>query len=94
MHQNSRLLAEQAFQNYLIVMLVSLLSLFPSLSLTELGYSTLSLTALRAGFAAVRTYRTAMQPYGEGSRLQALRASRSRRGRFAAMPGPCSRPLS
>jgi hypothetical protein len=73
MHQNSRLLAEQAFQNYLLVMLVSLLALFPSLSLVELGYATLGLTALRSAWAVVRTYRAAMQPYGETSRLQSLR---------------------
>jgi hypothetical protein len=73
LHQNSRLLAEQAFQNYLVVMLVSLLSLFPALSLAELGYATLGLTALRAAFAVVRMYRATMQPYGENSRLQALR---------------------
>jgi len=73
MHQNSRLLAEQAFQNYLVVMLVSLLALFPSLTLVELGYSTLGLTAARAAWAAVRMYRAAMQPYGGSSRLQSLR---------------------
>lgn len=73
LHQNSRLLAEQAFQNYLVVMLVSLLSLFPSLSLAELGYATLGLTALRAAFAVVRMYRATMQPYGQNSRLKGLR---------------------
>jgi len=73
MHRNSKLLAEQAFQNYLVVMLVSLLALFPTLSLGELGYATLGLTAARTVWAGVRMYQAAMQPYGEGSRLQSLR---------------------
>ena len=73
MHQNSRLLAEQAFHNYLAVMLVSLIALFPSMDLRELGFVTLALTAARAVFALVRIYRAAMQPYGESSRFKALR---------------------
>jgi hypothetical protein len=77
MHQNSRLLAEQAFQNYLVVMLASLLALFPSLTLVELGYSTLGLTALRAAWAVVRMYRATMQPYGNTSKLQSLRRQSS-----------------
>lgn len=73
MHQNSRLMAEQAFQNYLLVMLVSLLALFPSLSLAELGYATLGLTALRSVWVMLRMYRAALQPYGGTSRLHSLR---------------------
>jgi hypothetical protein len=73
MHQNSRLLAEQAFQNYLVVMLVSLLALFPSLKLSELGYATLGITALRGVSALVRLYWAAMKPYEMGSRWQSLR---------------------
>jgi hypothetical protein len=73
MHQNSRLMAEQAFQNYLLVMLVSVLTLFPSLTLVELGYATLGLTAMRSAWAVLRMYRAAMQPYGANSRLQSLR---------------------
>jgi hypothetical protein len=35
-HENSKRLAEQAFQNYLAVMLVSLLAIFPTLDISEL----------------------------------------------------------
>jgi hypothetical protein len=73
MHRNSKLLADQAFQNYLSVLLVSLLALFPSLSIRELGYAVLGLTALRAMWAGVRMYRATMSPYGKTSRLSALR---------------------
>lgn len=73
MHQNSRRLAEQAFQNYLVVMLVSLLALFPSLKLSELGYATLGITALRGISALLRLYWAAMEPYEMGSRWQSLR---------------------
>jgi hypothetical protein len=73
MHQNSRLLAEQAFQNYLVVMLISLLTLFPSLKISELGYATLGLTAIRGVSALVRLYWAAMKPYEESSRWKSLR---------------------
>jgi hypothetical protein len=73
MHQNSRRLAEQAFQNYLVVMLISLLALFPSLNLLELGFATLGLTALRGVTSLVRLYWAAMKPYESGSRWRSLR---------------------
>jgi cytochrome bd-type quinol oxidase subunit 2 len=73
MHQNSRRLAEQAFQNYLIVMLVSLLALFPSLEQSDLGYVTLGLSALRSVWAVVRLYWAAKEPYDVESRMKSLR---------------------
>jgi len=73
MHHNSRHLAEQAFQNYVVVMLVSLLTLFPSLDMQELGYATLGLTALRGILALLRLYWAATKPYEAESRLKSLR---------------------
>jgi hypothetical protein len=73
MHQNSRRLAEQAFQNYLIVMLVSLFALFPSLEQSDLGYVTLGLSALRGVWAVVRLYWAAKEPYDVESRMKSLR---------------------
>src|SRR5271156_5235901 len=73
MHQNSRHLADQAFQNYLVVMLVSLLAIFPSLTVPELGYATLGVTALRGLWALVRLYWAATKPYEPGTRVQSLR---------------------
>jgi hypothetical protein len=55
-HGHSRRLAEQAFQNYLAVLLVSLLALFPSMSLAELGFVTLCVTATWAVWVLVRLY--------------------------------------
>jgi hypothetical protein len=73
MHQNSRRLAEQAFQNYIVVMLVSLLALFPSLERSELGFATLGLTALRGVLALIRLYWAGKEPYKVESRLKSLR---------------------
>jgi hypothetical protein len=73
LHQNSRRLAEQAFQNYIVVMLVSLLALFPSLEQSQLGLATLGLTALRGTLAVIRLYWAAKEPYEVESRLQSLR---------------------
>ncbi len=72
MHQNSRRLAEQTFQNYLVVMLVSMLTLFRSLDRAELGYVTLGIAALRGVWALVRLYWAAKEPYEVESRLKSL----------------------
>jgi hypothetical protein len=73
MHRNSRLLAEQSFSNYLVVLLVSALALFPSLTSRQLGISVLALTAARSVWAVIRMYEAAMQPFVEGSRWKSLR---------------------
>lgn len=59
LHRNTRHLADQAFQNYLVVMLVSLFAIFPSLTQRELGFVTLGLTALRLVWAVIRLGRHA-----------------------------------
>jgi hypothetical protein len=73
MHPDSRILAEQAFSNYLLVLLTSALALFPSLTLRQLGILALGLTAARGVWAAIRMYRVAMRPLIEGSRWKSLR---------------------
>jgi len=70
---DSRRLAEQAFQNYLAAMLVSLLSIFPTIDIPQLGFLTLALTALRSAWSLVRFYVSAMKPSDAGSRLQLVR---------------------
>ena len=70
MHQNSRRLAEQAFQNYVVVMLVSMLALFPSIDESDLGLATLGLTVLRGVLALVRLYWAAKEPYEVDSRTK------------------------
>ncbi|MEJ1970601.1 MAG: hypothetical protein WDN03_18535 [Rhizomicrobium sp.] len=72
-HGNSRRLAEQAFQNYLAVMLVSLLAIFPTLAIAELGLATLAVTALWSVWVLIRLYLALTRPYARGARLQSLR---------------------
>lgn len=69
----SRRLAEQAFQNYLAVLLVSLLALFPSMSLAELGLVTLCVTATWGAWVLVRLYQAITRPDGADARWQSLR---------------------
>ena len=72
-HGDSRRLAEQAFQNYLAVMLVSLLSIFPTIDIPQLGFLALALTAMRSAWSLVRFYLAATRPHDSWSRLQSLR---------------------
>jgi hypothetical protein len=73
MHQNSRRVAEQTFQNYLVVMSVSMLALFPALERSTVGYVTLGIAALRGSWALMRLYWAAKEPYKVESRLKSLR---------------------
>jgi hypothetical protein len=72
-HDSSRRLAEQAFQNYLAVMMVSLLALFPDMSLATFGSITLSVTVVWAAWVLVRLYQTLTKPADTEPRLVALR---------------------
>jgi len=72
-HGHARRLAEQAFQNYVAVLLVSLLALFPSLSQLEFGVVTLLVTAASGLWVLVRFYQTLTQPRAASSRMQLLR---------------------
>ena len=72
-HGHPRRLAEQAFQNYVAVLLVSLLALFPSLSRLEFGLVTLLVTAASALWVLVRLYLTLTRPHDTTSRMQLLR---------------------
>jgi hypothetical protein len=54
----SRRLTEQAFQNYLAVMMVAFLALFPGISTTTFGMVTLITTAGWSAWVVVRLYQT------------------------------------
>jgi hypothetical protein len=54
-------MTEQAFQNYLAVMMVSLLALFPGISTRTFGSVTLIATASWSLFVVIRFYRTITQ---------------------------------
>jgi hypothetical protein len=73
MHRNSRMLAEQSFSDYLVVILMSALALFPYLTFRQLGICALVLTAARGLWAAIRMYKAARQPFVDGSRWKSLR---------------------
>ena len=75
--ENSRRMAEQAFQNYLAVLLVSLLALFPSMTLAQLGFVTLCATGVSAVWVLVRGYLALTRPNREGMRLRSLRRQAS-----------------
>jgi hypothetical protein len=72
-HGDSQRLAEQAFQNYLTVLLISLLALFPQIKLSEFGASTLGLTALSVFWVLVRLYLVLTKPLDLRSKLFSFR---------------------
>lgn len=53
-HDNSRRLAEQGFQNYLAVLIVALLTLFPDMSFATLGLVAISITAVGSVWVLIR----------------------------------------
>ncbi len=54
----SRRLTEQAFQNYLAVMMVAFLALFPGITATDFGMVTLFTTAIWSAWVFVRFWQT------------------------------------
>jgi modulator of FtsH protease len=71
--QGSRRLAEQAFENYLAVLMVALLALFPDMTTLTFGRVTLMVTAIWTVWVLVRLYQAAAEPSAHESRAAALR---------------------
>lgn len=71
--QGSRRLAEQAFENYLVVLMVSLLALFPDMSLISFGRITLLVTATWTVWVVVRLYQAAAVSSVHETRPAAIR---------------------
>jgi hypothetical protein len=72
-HKHSKRLAEQAFQNYLTVLIVSLLVVMPGITSVSMGYTLLSVCAIWSVWAIVRMIQAARHmPEGE-SRIGPLR---------------------
>ena len=69
----SRRLAVQAFENYLAVLMVSLLALFPDMSPLTFGRTALLVTATWTVWVLVRLYQAAAEPSVHETRLTALR---------------------
>jgi len=63
--ENTRRLAEQAFQSYFTVILVSLLALFPGIGINDFGVAILCVTAASAGWVLVRLFMTLAKPTRE-----------------------------
>jgi hypothetical protein len=72
-HGDSQRLAEQAFQNYLTVLLVSLLALFPSITMTEFGASTLGLTVIASLWSLARLVLVLTKPLALRAKLYSFR---------------------
>ncbi|HEX4181684.1 MAG TPA: hypothetical protein VHY34_00300 [Caulobacteraceae bacterium] len=69
----SRRLAEQAFEDYLAVLMVSLLALFPDMRLITFGWVTLLVTASWTAWVMVRLYQAAAESSVHETRLVAVR---------------------
>jgi hypothetical protein len=70
---NSRLRAEQAFQNYLVVLMVALLSLFPDISIATFGKVSLLVTAVWIAWVFVRLWQMIASPGSLATRWTVLR---------------------
>ncbi|MDR3511142.1 MAG: hypothetical protein P4L73_05890 [Caulobacteraceae bacterium] len=69
----SRRLAEQAFENYLAVLMVALLALFPDMTLPSFGRVTLLVTGGWTVWVVVRAYQAAAERSAHETRLAAFR---------------------
>lgn len=72
-HESARRMAEQAFQDYLAVLMVSLLALFAGISLPTFGLVVLCVTAGWTLWMIGRLYLAAVQPTGGESRFRVVR---------------------
>jgi hypothetical protein len=72
-HEGSKLIAEQAFQNYMAVIMVALLAIFPTFDTATFGQVALGCTALWAVWVIVRLYLAMTRPHESGSRLSTVR---------------------
>jgi hypothetical protein len=72
-HRHSRRLAEQAFQNYLVILMVSLGAVVPRPSIWGFGYFILGTTVLWAIWVVVRVVSTLRDERAGGSRYQMVR---------------------
>ncbi|HEY5337794.1 MAG TPA: hypothetical protein VIJ85_06305 [Rhizomicrobium sp.] len=76
-HTHSRRLAEQAFQNYLAVLMISLMGVFPGVSTASYGLTILWIISVWSVWILIRLYQVLTRPVFDESRKVTLR-------RFAA----------
>jgi hypothetical protein len=72
-HEHSRRLAEQAFQNYMAVLVISLLVFFPEIAPADFGFVVGSMSMVWAVWLLTRLYKVLVSPRPTESRLAALR---------------------
>ena len=72
-HSHARRIAEQAFQNYLAVLMVSLVSLMPNVGTISLGFTLLYMLGIWAAWVVIRLHQTLMNWRAERTRLLTLR---------------------
>ncbi len=72
-HRGSRRLAEQAFQNYLAVVIVALLVLFPTISRSGFAQTVLAAVAIWGGWAITRLVQSVRHPPPNQSLLRTVR---------------------
>jgi hypothetical protein len=72
-HGHSRRIAEQAFQNYLAVLMVSLVSLMPNVDTVSLGIAFLWMLGVWAAWVVIRVHQTLMNWRTETSRVKTVR---------------------
>jgi hypothetical protein len=66
-HAHSHMLAEQAFQNYLAVLTISLIAFYPGISTTSFGYVVIGTTATWSIWVVVRAFRSVSSAAAKGS---------------------------
>jgi hypothetical protein len=71
--ENATRLAEQAFQNYMVVLMVSLLALYPEISISTYAKVALFVTAVWIVWVFVRLYQVIASSTGMGMRMVSLR---------------------
>lgn len=69
----SRRLTEQAFSNYLSVMIVSFVALFPGIGMRTMGLATMAVAAPASVWAAVRLWQTGGELRAQQSRSPTIR---------------------
>lgn len=72
-HAHSRLLAEQAFQNYLAVLTVTLVAFFPDITTRTFGYTVIGTTASWTIWVMVRAFRSFNSAAKGASRYDMIR---------------------
>ena len=72
-HKHSQRLAEQSFQNYLAVLLVCLVALYPGTTFRTLGVSLLTMTVAWGGWIFARLYQTLTDAHGREKRIATAR---------------------